>query len=102
MATTTFLRDYLWRRVVNPGTNATDAMGRATTSTVDYSGRALFGALAPTSATAVTLGTRYQHSTGPLLEVTVAGTTGAGEPALPGFGLTVTSGTATFRQITTT
>lgn len=102
MATTVFNRDFLWRKIQTPGSNALDALGRATTSTVDYSGRALFGAAAPTSATAVTLGTRYQHTTGPLLEVTVAGTTGAGEPALPGFGLTVTSGTATFRQITTT
>jgi hypothetical protein len=102
MATTTFNRDYLWRKVQNPGTNAVDYNGRATTSTADYNGRALFAAAAPTVATAVTLGTRYQHSTGVLLEVTVAGTTAAGEPAPPGYGLTVTSGTATFRQVTTT
>ncbi|NUO34179.1 MAG: hypothetical protein HOQ18_08650 [Dermatophilaceae bacterium] len=102
MATTTFLRDFLWRKVVNPATNATDALGRATSATADYSGRALFGALAPTVATPVTLGTRYQHSTGVLLEVITAGTTAAGEPAAPGFNNTVTSGTATFRQVTTT
>jgi len=102
MAVTNFFRDHLWRKIVTPASNALDYVGRACTPTADYTGRPLFALAAPTSATAVTLGTRYQHTTGPLLEVTVAGTTAAGEPALPGFGLTVVSGTATFRQVTTT
>jgi len=102
MATTVFRRDFLWRKIVTPASDARDFINRACTATADPEGRLLFAQLAPTSATAVTLGTRYQHSTGPLLEVTVAGTTAASEPALPGFGLTVVSGTATFLQVTTT
>lgn len=101
MATTTFRRDFLWRKIVTPASNALDYVGRACTATVDYTGRALFAVPAPAVATAVTLGTRYEHSTGVVLEVTVAGTTAAGEPAAPGYNNTVVSGTATFRQVST-
>lgn len=101
MATTSFFYDFLLRKIVTPASNALDYVGRACTATLDYTGRNLIGAAAPTVATAVTLGTIYHHSTGPALLVITAGTTAAGEPALPGYNLTVTSGTATFRQIST-
>lgn len=101
MATTSFFRDYLWRKIQTPGSNALDSLGRACTSTADPIGRLLFATATPTTATAVTVGQRYQNASGVLLEVTVAGTTAVGEPAAPGYGQTVTSGTATFKQITT-
>lgn len=101
MATTTFRRDNLERKILNPGTTATDYLGRLTTATVDYIGRPL-DAVLYTISTAYTLNQRVAHSTGPVMQCTVAGTSAASEPTLPGFGLTVISGAATFRQVTTT
>jgi hypothetical protein len=100
MATTTLRRDYLWRRVVNPGTTATDYLGRLTTSTVDSTGRALFAADWP-GAVAVTLGQYIDDAaTRIVYQVTVAGTAAAAAPTPPGVGATVVSGTATLRQMT--
>lgn len=100
MATTTFRRDYLMRRVLNPGTTATDYMGRLTTSTVDSSGRALVAIDFPVT-TAVTLGQYLDVvATRIVYLVTGAGTTAAAAPTAPGVGNTVVSGTATLLQIT--
>jgi hypothetical protein len=100
MATTTFRRDYLLRRILNPGTTATDYMGRLTTATVDSSGRALVGIDFPVSG-AVTLGQYLDvPATRIVYQVTVAGTTAAAAPTPPGVGNTVVSNTATVRQIT--
>lgn len=101
MATTTFRRDHLLRPIVDPTTTAKDHIGRLTTATVDYIGRPL-GAVLYTISTAYTLGQLVAHPTGPVMQVTVAGTSAATTPTLPGFGLTVVSGTVTFLQITTT
>jgi uncharacterized membrane protein len=101
MATTTLRRDYLMRRIVNPGTDARDHLNRATTATVDSTGRALVARDYP-GAVAVTLG-EFLDVTGTRIvyQVTVAGTAAAGAPSPPGVGNTVVSGTATLRQITT-
>jgi hypothetical protein len=100
MATTTFRRDFLLRKVLNPGTTATDYMGRATTSTVDNMGRNLIAIDWP-GAVSVTLG-QYLNvvATSIIYQVTVAGTAGAAAPTAPGVGNTVASGTATVRQMT--
>lgn len=100
MATTTFRRDHLLRRILNPGTTATDALGRLTTATLDYIGRPLIAIDFPVS-TAVTLGQYLDVvATRIVYQVTVAGTTAAAAPTPPGVGLTVVSGTATLRQMT--
>jgi hypothetical protein len=101
MATTTFRRDYLERKVLNPGTTATDYMGRLTTSTTDSTGRAL-SVTDYVISTAYTLGQRVALPSGIVLTCTVAGTSAASTPTAPGYGLTVVSGGATFTQTTTT
>lgn len=101
MATTTFRRDYLQRKVLNPGTTATDYLGRLTTSTVDSLGRTLY-AIDYANSMVVTQGQVVQIvASGILLQCTVAGTCAAGIPTAPGYGLTVVSGGATFLQIST-
>lgn len=100
MATTIFRRDYLLRRVINPGTTATDHLGRLTTSTLDSTGRALVAIDWP-GAVAVTLGQLIDiAATRIVYQVTVAGTPAAGTPTAPGVGSTVVSGTATLLQLT--
>lgn len=100
MATTTFRRDFLLRRILNPGTTATDYLGRLTTATVDSDGRALIAIDFPVS-TAVTLGQYLDVVASRIVyQVTVAGTTAAAAPTPPGVGNTVASGTATVRQMT--
>jgi hypothetical protein len=100
MATTIFRRDHLLRRILNPGTTATDYIGRLTTATLDSSGRALVAIDFPVS-TAVTLGQYLDVvATRIVYQVTVAGTTAAAAPTPPGVGATVVSGTATLRQMT--
>jgi hypothetical protein len=100
MATTTFRRDYLLRRIVNPGTTAVDYLGRLTTATVDSSGRALVAVDFPVT-TAVSLGALYDVPASRIVyQVTVAGTTAAAAPTPPGVGNTVVSNTATLRQLT--
>ena len=94
MATTTFREDYLGRDLLNPGTTATDFIGRLTTSSVDYTGRALRRVLRA-NTTAVTLGQEIQFTGGEKFVVTVAGTTAASPPAAPAVGATVADGTAT-------
>lgn len=106
MPTTLFLRDRLWRKLSNatPGTTqATDYMGRAVGSaTTDSMGTLLVGKKW-TLSTVVVAGDFTHSATGELLQCTVGGTTSAGTtPVAPGFGLTVTDGTATWRQVTTT
>jgi hypothetical protein len=101
MATTIFRRDYLGRKVLNPGTTATDYMGRATTATVDSLGRSLY-AIDNTISTHYTTGQYVQIiATGILYQCTVGGTSAASTPTAPGVGQTVVSGGATFLQLTT-
>ena len=100
MATTTFRRDFLLRRILNPGTTATDYMGRLTTSTLDSSGRNLIAIDWP-GAVPVNLGDYVDVPASRIVyRCTVAGTPAAGAPTPPGVGLTVVSGTATFLQLT--
>jgi hypothetical protein len=94
MATTTFREDYLGRDLVAPTVNALDALGRATTSTVDFIGRPLRRVLRANS-TAVTLNQELQFVGGTKYIVTVAGTTAVAEPTPPAVGATVVDGTAT-------
>ena len=102
MATSVDNRDFLLRKIQTPGTNALDYLGRACTATTDGMGRNLLAPAAPSTATAVTLGQLYMATTGVILQVTTGGTTTTGSPAPPGYGLTVTSGTAVFTQVTST
>lgn len=97
MATTTFRRDYLSRKLLNPGTASTDYMGRATTATADSSGRNLVATVRANS-TAYTLGTLVEFSTGELFVCTVAGTSAAAQPGVPANGATVVDGTATWTR----
>lgn len=100
MATTTFRRDYLLRRIINPGTTAVDHLGRLTTATVDSTGRALIAIDFPVS-TVVALGAYLDVVASRIVyQVTVGGTTAAAAPTPPGVGNTVVSGTATLRQMT--
>lgn len=94
MATTNYREDFLGRNLANPTTTAADFLGRLTTSTVDYSGRALRRILRANS-TAVTQGQEIQFSGGEKFTVTVAGTTAASAPTAPVVGETVADGTAT-------
>ena len=103
MATTTFQRDYLGRKLLNPGTNGFDATNHAIQAgDIDYMGRKLVAKLWAIS-TAFTLGQTMQTSNGIEYQCTVAGTTlgTGGGPTAPGYGLTVTDGTVTWLQITT-
>lgn len=100
MATTTFRRDFLQRKIVNPGTTATDYLGRLTTSTVDALGRNMY-ATDYVISTAYTLNQIVALPSGILLRCTVPGTSAASTPTAPGYGLTVVSGGATFIQETT-
>jgi hypothetical protein len=100
MATTIFRRDHLLRRVLNPGTTATDYLGRLTTSTTDSSGRALVAIDWP-GAVANALNDYVDiPATRIVYKCTVAGTSAAGTPTAPGVGSTVVSGTTTWLQLT--
>ncbi len=94
MATTTFREDYLGRDLVAPTVNALDSLGRVTTSTADFAGRAL-RRVVRANTTAVTVGQELQFTGGEKFIVTVAGTTAAAPPAAPAVGATVVDGTAT-------
>jgi hypothetical protein len=100
MATSTRRRDYLLRRLGTPASDSRDHLNRATTATVDSTGRALL-ALDWPGAVPVALGDLYDvPATRIVYQVTVAGTPAAGAPTAPGVGNTVVSGTATLRQLT--
>lgn len=92
-ATTTKRQDYMGRDLLNEGTTATDYMGIATTSSADYSGRALIRD-ARANSTAVTQGQLIQFATGQDFVVKTAGTTAASAPTVPAVGADVTDGTA--------
>jgi hypothetical protein len=94
VATTTFRESFDGHDLVNPGTNALDFLGRATTSTTDYMGRALRRPVR-TNTTAVALGAEIQFSGGEKFTVTIAGTTAASPPAAPAVGGSVVDGGAT-------
>lgn len=104
MATTTMNRDYLGRKLINPGTAGTSYDGHAIQAgDIDWMGRQLIAKTWAIS-TAFLLGKTMQTSNGIEYVCTVAGTTlatGTG-PTAPGYGLTVTDGTVTWQQITTT
>jgi hypothetical protein len=100
MATTTFRRDFLLRKILNPGTTATDYLGRLTTATLDASGRSLVAIDFP-ATTVVALGSYIDVPASRIVyKVTVGGTTAAAAPTAPGVGATVVSGTATLLQVT--
>jgi hypothetical protein len=100
MATTIFRRDHLLRRIVNPGTTATDYLGRLTTATLDSNGRALVAIDWP-GAVANALGDYVDiPATRIVYRCTVAGTSAVGAPTAPGVGNTVVSGTTTWVQLT--
>lgn len=94
MATTNYREDFLGRNLVTPTSTAKDFLGRLTTATADYTGRALRRILRANS-TAVTLGQEIQFSGGEKFTVTVAGTTDETPPSAPAVGETVADGTAT-------
>jgi hypothetical protein len=94
MATTTSREDFLGRDLIAPTVNSLDYLGRVTTSTADFSGRALRRVIRPISG-AVTLGQEIQVTDGKKYIVTIAGTTGAADPTPPAVGATVADGTAT-------
>jgi len=94
VATTAFREDYLGRDLIAPTSAATDFLGTVTTSTVDRLGRSLRRIIRPISS-AVTLNQEIQVTDGKKYIVTVAGTTGASDPAFPSVGATVADGTAT-------
>lgn len=99
MATTVFRRDHLLRKLVDPTTASVDSLGRVTTATVDHLGRGLVSEVFA-GTHAVVLGEYNELAAGtPVFLVEVAGTTAAGAPTAPGAGLTVVSGTATYRQV---
>jgi len=100
MATTLFRRDHLLRKIQDPTGTAKDSTGRLTTSTADYLGRLVVAKVfAGTTAFATNEYIEVAGTT--VYKVTVGGTTAAGAPTAPGYGLTVVSGTATLRQETT-
>ena len=100
MATTIFRRDHLLRRILNPGTTATDYLGRLTTATLDSDGRNLVAIDFP-ATTVVALGSYIDiPATRIVYKVTVGGTTAAAAPTAPGVGSTVVSGSATLLQET--
>jgi hypothetical protein len=87
MATTTFRESFDGHDLIAPTSNALDFLGRATTSTTDYMGRALRRGVRA-NTTAVTLGQEIQFTGGEKFVVTVAGTTagwprGAVDPLFP-------------------
>ena len=94
MATTSFRESYDGHDLIAPTSNALDFLGRATTSTTDYMGRALRRGVRVNS-TAVALGQEIQFTGGEKFVVTVAGTTAAGPPAAPAVGGSVVDGGAT-------
>lgn len=94
MATSTFREDYLGRNLQAPTVNSLDSVGRVTTSTVDFLGRALRRGVRANS-TAVALNQEIQFTGGEKFIVTVAGTTAASPPSAPAVGATVADGTAT-------
>jgi hypothetical protein len=100
MATTIFRRDHLLRRILNPGTTATDYLGRLTTATLDSTGRALVAIDWP-GAVANALNDYVDIvATRIVYKCVAAGTSAAGTPTAPGVGNTVVSGTTTWLQMT--
>jgi hypothetical protein len=94
MATTIFREDFIGRDLVAPTSNSLDALGRATTATVDFMGRPLRRNVRANS-TAVVLGQEIQFTGGEKFVVTIAGTTAVSPPTAPAVGATVVDGTAT-------
>jgi hypothetical protein len=93
MATTTFRDDHLGRDLITPGSASKDFLGRATTSGVDYLGRALTRVVRANS-TAYSLGAFIEFTGGQEFTVTTAGTSGESQPTAPAVGATVNDGTA--------
>lgn len=97
MATTTFRRDFLGRKLTTPASNSLDYLGRATTSTADPEGRLLIAAVRA-NTTAYTVGTWIEFAAGTLYQAEAGGTSAASEPSVPANGATVTDGTVTWRR----
>ena len=106
MATSTFNRDPLGRKLLTPASNGFDSIGRAIQAgDIDALGRKLTAKTWAIS-TAFLVGATMQGANGSQIEYqcTVPGTTlGSGTgPVAPGYGLTVGDGGVTWLQITTT
>ena len=97
MATSTYREDHLGRDLVAPTVDVRDFLGRTTTSTADFLGRALRRVIRPVSAS-VALGQEIQVADGKKYLVVTAGTTGATDPTPPAVGATVADGTAQLRR----
>lgn len=93
MATTTFREDFLGRDLVAPGSASVDHLGRATTSTTDFTGRPLRRVVRANS-TAYAQGAEIQFTGGEKFVVKTAGTSASSAPAAPSVGADVTDGTA--------
>jgi hypothetical protein len=76
MATSAFRESYDGHDLIAPTSNALDFLGRATTSSTDYMGRALRRGVRVNS-TPVVLGQELQFATGEKFVVTTGGTTAA-------------------------
>lgn len=100
MATSTFRRDFLHRKLVTPASDVRDFLGRVCTATADPEGRPLFATVRANS-TAYTLGAfvEFVAGGGPLMQATVAGTSAVAEPAVPAVGATVVDGGATWLRL---
>jgi hypothetical protein len=94
MATSAFRESYDGHDLIAPTSNALDFLGRATTSSTDYMGRALRRGVRVNS-TPVVLGQELQFATGAKFVVTTGGTTAASAPGVPAVGASVGDGTAT-------
>ena len=99
MATTTFNRERLGRKLLTPGSNGFDSIGRAIQAgDIDALGCALVGKTW-VATTAFALKSTMQVAGGQYFIATVGGTTGASSPTPPGYGLTVTDGSVTWLQV---
>ena len=98
MATTTFRRDFLGRKLTTPASNSLDYLGRATTSTVDPIGHNLI-ATVRANTTPYALGAFVEFAAGTFYVCTVNGTSAASEPSVPANGATVTDGTVTWLRL---
>lgn len=93
MATTSYREDYLGRDLVAPTSASLDFLSRATTSTVDSTGRALRRIVRANGAV-VTQGQEIQFTGGSKYVVKTAGTLAGSAPSVPAVAADVTDGTA--------
>ena len=93
MATTSYREDFLGRDLAAPTVASLDHLGRATTSTLDSTGRTL-RRIVRANSTAYAQGVEIQFTGGTKYVVKTAGTTAGSAPSVPALGADVTDGTA--------